>query len=50
MKKILTITWDTNTGSMISDWGEGVTADDAVSMCEFALGEAECALEEEDSN
>lgn len=36
MKKVLTITWNTDTGSMFTDWGDGVTATDVLAMCEFA--------------
>lgn len=49
MKKVLTITWNTDTGSMFTDWGDGVTATDVLAMCEFAEGEAEFEVEEQDN-
>lgn len=49
MKKILTITWNTDNGSMFTNWGDGVTAKDVLAMCEFAEGEAEFEIEEQDS-
>lgn len=49
MKKILTITWNTDNGSMFTNWGDGVTAGDVLVMCEFAEGEAEFEIEEQDN-
>ena len=49
MKKVLTITWNTDTGSMFTDWGDGVTATDVLAMCEFAEGEAEFEIEEQNN-
>lgn len=49
MKKILTITWNTDSGSIFTNWGDGVTATDVLTMCEFAEGEAEFEIEEENN-
>lgn len=49
MKKVLTITWNTDTGSMFTDWGDSVTATDVLAMCEFAEGEAEFEIEEQNN-
>ena len=46
-EKKLTITIETN-GGVITKWGEGVTAQDVVEMCEFAEGEAQFMIEEEE--
>ena len=50
MKKILTITWDTDSGSMFTNRGDSVTATDVLAMCEFAEGEAEFEIEEQDND
>lgn len=50
MKKILTITLDTSKGSVLTQWGDGVTAEDVITMCEYAEGEAEYELEENEDN
>lgn len=49
MKKILTITWDTDNGSMLTDWSDGVTAADVLTMCDYAEGEAEFEIEEQNN-
>lgn len=45
MKKILTITLDSDRGSMATEWGDGVTANDVIAMCEYAEGEAQYELD-----
>ncbi|MEG2151130.1 MAG: hypothetical protein RRY36_07935 [Bacteroidaceae bacterium] len=45
MNKILTITLNTDTDSIITNWGDGVTAEDVLAMCEVAYGEAEIDIE-----
>lgn len=50
MKKILTITLDTSNCSIITQWGDGVTAEDVITMCEYAEGEAEYELEENEDH
>jgi hypothetical protein len=41
MKKILTITLH----SIVTEWGDGVTANDVIAMCEYAEGEAQYELD-----
>lgn len=50
MKKILTITFDTSNGSVITQRGDDVTAEDVIAMCEYAEGEAEYELEENEDD
>lgn len=45
MKKILTITLNSDKGSIVTEWGDGVTADDVISMCEYTEGEAQYELD-----
>ncbi len=45
MKKILTITLDSDRGSIVTEWGDGVTANDVIAMCEYAEGEAQYELD-----
>ncbi len=48
MKKVLTITWDTEDSSMYTNIGENVTPSEAMSMLEYAMGEVEYMIEGED--
>lgn len=50
MKKILTITLDSDRGSIVTEWGDGVTANDVLVMCEYAEGEAEYVIEDSDDD
>lgn len=50
MKKILTITLDSDKGSIVTEWGDGVTANDVIAMCEYAEGEAQYELDLADIN
>lgn len=45
MNKILTITLDSDRGSIVTEWGDGVTANDVIAMCEYAEGEAQYELD-----
>lgn len=48
MIKRLTITWDTDNGSMFTNYDENVTPSDILAMCEFAEGMAEFMIEEQE--
>lgn len=45
MKKTLTITLDSDRGSIVTEWGDSVTATDVIAMCEYAEGEAQYELD-----
>lgn len=45
MKKTLTIILDSDRGSIVTEWGDGVTATDVIAMCEYAEGEAQYELD-----
>jgi hypothetical protein len=48
MKKILTITLESDRGIIATEWGDGVTANDVIAMCEYAEGEAQYELDSAD--
>lgn len=47
MKKVLTITWDADDSSMYTDIGENIAPFEAMAMLEYAMGEVEYMIEEE---
>ena len=48
MQKILTITLESDRGIIATEWGDGVTANDVIAMCEYAEGEAQYELDSAD--